>query len=234
MKKKFGRSPIKMIESPSLSQILFLIANGKNYAQKIAEIKGIKPSPVIRQLNKLKKFLNSKNEPLLNKTIYSIRWDKIAEEFYLFHFPEKCKRGTTALNLNEIENKKWFEDPMSFPSAEKMKDNLYLQNFLKAIFESIDDNKDDGFNIDTLKELFSAIPNIFISIILSADEKEEKILSDKKDKDINFKNFLYFMTQSYATSYKMPLQGAIKDGTLKFLLNLNIISNEDKEKDLKA
>ena len=83
-KKKSGRNKIRVIESIPYSQLIFLIASGKNYALEIAKARGKEDSsPTAKQLDQLKKrgFLISKKERLLNKTLYLINWDRISQEF---------------------------------------------------------------------------------------------------------------------------------------------------------
>ena len=85
--KKRGRKITSVIDSKSYSQIIFLIASGKNYAQLIANVRGTKPSPTVKQLNELRNknyLMKPINEPFLNKKIYSINGKKIVEDFFIF------------------------------------------------------------------------------------------------------------------------------------------------------
>src|SRR4030042_5895830 len=83
-KKTRGRKAIPIIESLPYSSIIFLIASGTNYPEAISKARKTNSSSTVKQLEALKnaKYLNEpKKEKLLNKTVYSVNWKKIIEEF---------------------------------------------------------------------------------------------------------------------------------------------------------
>ena len=84
VKRIVGRTKINVIDSIPYSQLIFLVASGKSYALSIAEARGkTDSSPTAKQLKQLEArgFLKSQKEKLLNKTVYSVNWKKIIEEF---------------------------------------------------------------------------------------------------------------------------------------------------------
>ena len=83
-KRIVGRTQINVIDSIPYSQLIFLVASGKSYALTIAEARGKKDSsPTAKQLKQLEArgFLKSQKEKLLNKTIYSVNWEKATNSF---------------------------------------------------------------------------------------------------------------------------------------------------------
>ena len=83
-----GRKRVKIFESKALCRLLLLVSRGINYAQAISKETGNKPSPIVKQLKILEKtgYLNKpKKEKLLNKSIYSVNYKKILDEFIEYY-----------------------------------------------------------------------------------------------------------------------------------------------------
>lgn len=165
MEKKLGRSPIKVIESKSLSQIIFLIADGKNYAQKISELKGIEPSPAVRQLTKLYKmqFLNKpKEEPLLNKRIYSIKWEKIIKEFLEFLKMKKIEITSEAKKVWSPESQRVYF--YNNTSIDLLDESSFIKNYTKNQYLVLLMNETfkiiSGFPDKTIRDVFEKIIKI--------------------------------------------------------------------------
>src|SRR3989344_8589632 len=180
MKKGLGREKIEVIDSIPYSQLIFLVASGKNYALSIAEARGKEDSsPTAKQLKQLKKrgFLKSEknlNNNLLNKTLYSINWNLIIEklaielkrsykdmieEDRLLNSNWKSVLGSKVETLNLLENKDFIE---------RLKNNSYLQEFFKEYFSSLaklrENNITEAFTylvfFGDLNILTTAKPNI--------------------------------------------------------------------------
>lgn len=84
-----GRKTIPILESIPYSNIIFLISSGINYPEAISKARKTNSSSTVKQLAVLRKegFLNEpKKEKLLNKTRYSVNFDKILEEYLSYCF----------------------------------------------------------------------------------------------------------------------------------------------------
>lgn len=158
-KKISGRNQIKVIESTPYSQLIFLIASGKSYALEIAKARGKKDSsPTAKQLDQLKKrgFLFPKKEKLLNKTLYSINWKKINQEFvdYVFNIFEKEVRDYKEVikkERNEQREKHYNElqKKIKNKNFEKgIKNHEYLITLLKFTFSLVKNRE------KTIREIF--------------------------------------------------------------------------------
>lgn len=95
VKRIVGRTKINVIDSIPYSQLIFLVASGKSYALSIAEARGkTDSSPTAKQLKQLEArgFLKSQKEKLLNKTVYSVNWEKATNSFidYVIEKFEEC------------------------------------------------------------------------------------------------------------------------------------------------
>jgi len=77
-----------VLDSRVLSEIIYSILEGKNYAQEIATELKKSPSTLVRQLQKLEKnkILISEKEKLLNRTRYKLNWENLGELFAKHHF----------------------------------------------------------------------------------------------------------------------------------------------------
>jgi hypothetical protein len=170
VKSLVGRNKINVIESVPYSELIFLIASGKNYALEIAEARGKKDSsPTAKQLKQIEKrgFLKSHKEKLLNKTIYSVNWEKIGEEFIEFLKNEKklyldkdnkINREFLDFNFSDsIGNRKEVKIAPDFKIDlfnKKYFRNSYLIKFLQSIFGRIYKNDLIKLNI-TIKDIFN-------------------------------------------------------------------------------
>jgi hypothetical protein len=146
VKKIAGRNKLNVIDSLPYSQLIFLVASGKNYALSIAEARGKKDSsPTAKQLKQLKEkgFLKSRKEPRLNKTIYSVNWEKIIKEFIkaLQEHKEDVLKQDEFLRTNLKEAfKKSFNYLDYLENKEfikSIKQNNYLIEYLKVYFSDI-------------------------------------------------------------------------------------------------
>ena len=158
-KKKSGRNKIRVIESIPYSQLIFLIASGKNYALEIAKARGKEDSsPTAKQLDQLKKrgFLISKKERLLNKTIYSINWKKINQEFvdYVFNSFEKDVKDYKEISKKERDEQREkhyneLQKKIKNKNFEKeIKSHEYLITLLKLTFSLVENRE------KTIREIF--------------------------------------------------------------------------------
>jgi len=106
VKKQRGRKPIQIIESVPYSQIVFLIASGINYPEAISKARQTDSSSTVKQLDTLRKskFLQEpKKEKLLNKTVYSVNWNKISNNFIDYVF-NKFERSYNEIIRTEEES----------------------------------------------------------------------------------------------------------------------------------
>jgi hypothetical protein len=141
-----GRKAIPIIESLPYSSIIFLIASGTNYPEAISKARKTNSSSTVKQLEALKnaKFLNEpKKEKLLNKTIYSVNWEKIIKEFIkaLQEHKEDVLKQDEFLRTNLKEAfKKSFNYLDYLENKEfikSIKQNNYLIEYLKVYFSDI-------------------------------------------------------------------------------------------------
>jgi len=72
-----------VLHNPELARVFISIVKGINYPQRIAKNLNKTPATIVDQVQKLKRegLITSKKEKLLNKTRYSVNWDKIEEIF---------------------------------------------------------------------------------------------------------------------------------------------------------
>src|SRR3972149_1380562 len=141
-----GRKPISIIESTPYSNIIFLIASGTNYPEAISKARKTDSSSTVKQLETLKKakFLyEPKKEKLLNKTIYSVNWKKIIEEFvkYLRVNVDYVCSENDRLGMNLKNLIKGFEERVkqardkNFENA--LKENKLLYGFFEQYYSTI-------------------------------------------------------------------------------------------------
>lgn len=155
MKRKFkGRVRISIIENQIYSNLIFQVAFGNNYAQKIFEIFGKKKSASVisRQLDYLEKkenYLTSEVKedkkvfPMQKVRIYSVNWKRIIEEF--IKEVKKQKESITKenerlnANLNEVFGSRItlleYLDNKDF--IKSISNNTYLEHYLKIYFKKI-------------------------------------------------------------------------------------------------
>lgn len=141
-----GRKAIPIIESLPYSSIIFLTASGINYPEAISKARKTNSSSTVKQLEALKNasFLNEpKKEKLLNKTIYSVNWKKIIEEFvkYLrvnvdYVYSENDRLG---MNLDKIIRgfKERVEQARDKNFENSLKDNKLLYSFFEQYYSQL-------------------------------------------------------------------------------------------------
>jgi hypothetical protein len=143
VKRIVGRTKINVIDSIPYSQLIFLVASGKSYALNIAEARGkTDSSPTAKQLKQLEArgFLKSQKEKLLNKTVYSVNWKKIIEEFIKYvneNINYVCSENKRiGMNLDKVI-KGFNERIQQIKSKDFQRDikkNKYLISFFKKYF----------------------------------------------------------------------------------------------------
>ncbi|MBI4158890.1 hypothetical protein HY500_01375 [Candidatus Woesearchaeota archaeon] len=175
-----GRKKVRIIESKALCRLLLLVSRGINYAQVISKETGNKPSPVVKQLKILEKtgYLNKpKKEKLLNKSVYSINYEKICDEFIEYYIRALVN------HYGDINNNQGFHSlkKMLHPKIEK----------IKKYFLSIKNNK---ILLDTLKKSLSSYePNdtkkttlerVFFFVFCYIDDIAERKVKIENSKDL--------------------------------------------------
>jgi len=167
MKKRIGRKGKQMIpvmNNKIYSALLFEIASGNNYAQKIYDSIKKPTSIIVRQLKILedKDFVTSVFEedkstfPMKRLNIYSINWDKIIQEFvsYVFKKFEKEFKDHQKIDhegTDEPKEKVYIKLHKKIKDKDfesEIKNNEYLKALLKITF-SISENSQK-----TIKEIF--------------------------------------------------------------------------------
>lgn len=142
---KGGRKPIKIIDSTPYSNIIFLITSGINYPKAISEVRKKDASATIKQLTNLSKkgYVTTKKEKLLNKTIYSVNWEKIVDEFVVGLKEHKktilSQDKYLKSNLQKVMGDKYnflqLVEDKNFTN--RLKKNVYLIQFLKNYFSFV-------------------------------------------------------------------------------------------------
>ena len=207
MKKKKGKQRLPVFENNVYSNLIFQIASGNNYAQKIYEVYGKRKeaSVIARQLKILEKqkyAVSTIQEdksvfPMQRLRVYSINWNLIIKEFVAElkrHYKEiteedkflksnwKAIIGTKINTLNLLEKKEF---------VERLKTNSYLLGFLKEYFSHLANlgkyNLSDAFAylvfFGDLNILTTAKPNI--EQICYFVETQNRGFFPKKFKDIS-------------------------------------------------
>ncbi|MBS3099303.1 hypothetical protein J4462_03765 [Candidatus Pacearchaeota archaeon] len=203
------RKPV--IENEIYSRILFSIGINKVYASQLEDVvKKIKSQATVqRQLTYLleQKYLTIEDHPekISNIKLFSINWEKILEEFYQFYLPTKKKIGYPPTHLpNDIE-KAFFKEDKSFDfNKGAILKNKLLQHLLKYIIKNLDEHKMNNpkDNLSNFKEIFEAVPIIFMTNIIGSKTKERKKLIETLRENTEFKEFFTFLYFCYGTYYK--------------------------------
>lgn len=150
-KTRKGKQRIPVIENNIYSNLLFQIALGNNYAQKIFEATKKPTSIIVRQLDILKKegFVSSKYIedksvfPMQRLTLYSVNWEKIIEEFLKYiqeNVDYVCSENQRlGMNLDQIIKgfKERIEQAKNKKFQEDLKKNTFLQTFFKNYYSEI-------------------------------------------------------------------------------------------------
>jgi len=195
-KRIVGRTQIEVIDSIPYSQLVFLVASGKSYALTIAEARGKKDSsPTAKQLKQLEArgFLKSQKEKLLNKTIYSVNWNKILDEFFLFlkerkeGFIDSHNRLKTNVSPEILERLKLLDNK---DFVKDMKANKYLNQFLKEYLSSIRDRSCSLYEAFayflvyvSFDFIYSTNPNLYYILSLGEGTNSFKIEEKERKKE---------------------------------------------------
>lgn len=171
-----GRKKIKVYDSISYSQIIFLVSSGENYPQKIAIKRKKEVSPTAKQMSELKQkdFLISINEVEeknfpQNKKIYSVNWSKISEEFFTYYFEsyQKIMQGLedrANIVVSEItkEHEKIVlsDSDISFSISDKKEiiDNEHILFLLRAFMQT-----ENILNNSTIRSIFERMSRLILS-----------------------------------------------------------------------
>ena len=133
-------------ENKVLSELIYLIAEGNNYAQKIHDEIGKDPSSIIKQLNKLKEnnYIKIEKEEG-RKVIYSVNYSSIIELFinflnYRLHNPGDDIDRVAIKGLVDDEKESETQENVLFRTynlnkefINKIKKNKYLIKYFKTI-----------------------------------------------------------------------------------------------------
>ena len=154
MKKKIerkGKQRIPVIDNLIYSNLIFQISLGNNYAQKIFEATKKPTSIIVRQLGILKKegfvsseYIEDKSVfPMQRLTLYSVKWEKIIEEFLKYikeNIDYVCSENERlGLKLDNIIKgfNEGVERAKNKKFQENLKKNIYLQAFFKNYYAEI-------------------------------------------------------------------------------------------------
>jgi len=201
MENKKGRKPVVITNNIIYSEILFAIANEKNYNQILAKELNKKPATVVEQLNTLEEnnFLKSERIKTLNKKLYKVNWGKINEEFIEFFLKKVIeennktqkilskKRVTSGLEdaynifMGKTEESKFFN-----------KRNLTNNKILKILFRKIFKTYSSEKIKYSLNEIFENLIKALSTQALLTETWWDKKLSQEKIKKLakktDFKN----------------------------------------------
>lgn len=208
-----------VLESIPYSQIISLVANGENCAEKISTRRKIDPSATATQLRKLlkNKFLISVKESegkklQYNRTLYRVNFEKVLEDFIdysteklILLIKKEKEDAHLTENLENIKDKKFLLE---------LKHNKYLlviiQSLLKANeTEALTNNKTikQSFDdlLDTFREKFCEDIRINLNEIIECSlekiegksHEEVKKLWDKIEDENDFQGLIGF-TQMFA------------------------------------
>ncbi|MCD4759340.1 hypothetical protein K8R33_00445, partial [archaeon] len=222
MANKTGRKFTPIIENQLYSSLIFSIANGNSYPKKIAESLNKDFGNISRQLTLLEKkgfalskLEGSKNVFPFERKVYSIKWERIIQEFidFLTRSIAYLKEEDNRIGLNLKENyesrrNKKFEEIINKIEnknyQKKLKENKYLIKYFQVFFSEIARLKDNW----DIRSIFDYIVFFgkfnFIKMWYSAD-------------------YIYNIEQIIQPKTKFPSLG--KD--------IENMSKKDKEKELK-
>ena len=243
-KKRQGKSPgraaINVIESQPFSEIIYLVAAGKNYGKVIADIRNKNPSPTIKQLRILMKrnYLFLEKVKLLNKRYYYVNWDKIIDEFLNLLTAQKNK---IIQESEALHGAGWLKEHLSEDSfsnlqlldnkdfIHKIKNNSYLRNFFEVSFQELSSLKGNFSILDFFKFMFNTNSPDLGLFALSIDLKEfsrnDGLKLDKKDEDnlnslVTLEKIIWLCNQDFVLSevYKNSMK-KIMNEKLKIQFN---------------
>lgn len=179
-----GRKTIPILESIPYSNIIFLISLGINYPEAISKARKTNSSSTVKQLAVLRKtgFLNEpKKEKLLNKTRYSVNFDKILEEYLSF-----C--------LDTYEN-----DELNFSDYEKLEivGNAYLRILIECFCTTEPLTRNS-----TLTNIFERTSDFILA--------QDKIVRDLESQNNSMKKFIQLLREIGADSLTKQEEFIIK------------------------
>jgi hypothetical protein len=145
-KEKKGKQRLPVIDNRIYSNLIFQIASGNNYAQKIFETyKKKSTSVIVRQLDILRKqdFVTSKYKedksvfPMQRLTLYSINWKKIIEEFvkYIRENIDYVCSENDRLGMNLDKVMKGFNERVTQARDKNFENSLKDNKLLYVFFE---------------------------------------------------------------------------------------------------
>ena len=254
VKFKKGRKEIAVIESLPYSSIILLVSSGKNYADVIAEATKKDSSTIARQLRDLIDKKNNKNFLISlkesegktlqhNKTIYSVNYEKIIEEFisHIRELLEEANKEHKELEKYQTEIEKKIED-INFSNTKEYTQNKYLLEFFRVAISSYEGIK----TTFTLKDLFNDMINnnvfslftfhvpyknnsLSISSYLETKQGEEKtLLINKLENDSDYKTIEILSHLINHIKNRLTLVG-LRQGFM--MMNINIILNHITKKE---
>jgi len=147
-------------KSPELSRIIFCIAKGHNYARDIAKTLTKDSTTVVRQLQKLEKlrYISSKKEKILNKTIYSVNWKKIMSVYSVW-LGKKFKLA--AHEYRKLKIDKYGDIPIGFLEEKNIpkliSESKHILLLLKEIFKTQENYK---YQSVLLEDIFQRLTNL--------------------------------------------------------------------------
>ena len=217
MENKKGRKPVVITNNIIYSEILFAIANGKNYNQILAKELNKKPATVVEQLNTLEEnnFLKSERIKTLNKKLYKVNWGKINEEFIEFFLKKVIeennktqkilsKKGVTSgledaynIFMGKTEESKFF-------NKRNLTNNKILKILFRKIFKTYSSEKIKYSLNEIFENLIKALSTQALLTETWWDKKisqeEIKKLAKKTDfKNINVLQFIASALISFNT-----------------------------------
>jgi len=154
MKRKIerkGKQRLPVIDNRIYSNLIFQIASGNNYAQKIFEATKKPTSIIVRQLDILRKeeFVTSEYKedksvfPMQRLTLYSVNWKKIIEEFIKYireNIDYVCSENDRlGMNLDKVIRgfKERVEQARDNKFENSLKDNKLLYVFFETYYSTI-------------------------------------------------------------------------------------------------
>lgn len=163
-----GKQRIPVMENKIYSNLIFQIASGKNYAQKIFETTKKPTSIIVRQLDILRKegFVSSERKedkstfPMQRLTIYSVNWKKIIEEFvkYIRQNVDYVCSENARLGMNLDKYIKGFqvrvEQARDKNFENSLKENKLLYSFFEKYYSTIGELK-ENWTISTTFDFLS-------------------------------------------------------------------------------
>lgn len=191
-----GRKHIVIINSAPFSQILFLIANQKNYAQIISLERKTDPSSTFKQLENLKKLgflLEPKKVPLLYKTVYEINWEKIIEEFFINL--NKRRQQLQNKSQKDLQYPKELIVTFGLLDEKELIDKYRKNNYLISLFRETF-KRGTSYEDLSINELFDWIIKIHPEEIIKKIDGKDEVISNND----TLQDYLILMKVCYELS----------------------------------